>query len=82
MRPGHYCGYTVIISLLNVFLDENEENQPSPFKTPSPCKKKKDIDSFQLRGETPVRASLAAKLATARLEDDIEKGSSCLTRII
>lgn len=60
-------------SILQFISDEDEENQPSPFKTPSPCKIKKE-NVHQRRDETPVRASLAAKLAASKLEEENKKG--------
>ncbi|XP_052815559.1 cell division control protein 6 homolog [Mya arenaria] len=53
----------------------DDENQPV-FNTPSPCKKIKNQDenlSPQRRDETPVRGSLAAKLAAAKLSDEAIK---------
>lgn len=58
--------------------DEGDENHPcSPFKTPSPSKKKREEKQvIQRQGETPVRASLAAKLAAAKLEDENKRSRS------
>ncbi|XP_052815584.1 cell division control protein 6 homolog [Mya arenaria] len=53
----------------------DDENQPV-FNTPSPSKKIKNQDenlSPQRRDETPVRGSLAAKLAAAKLSDEAIK---------
>lgn len=56
----------------NIYIaDEEAENEVPLFKTPSPCKKKKDSGPEPQRlDETPIRASLAAKLAGAKLEDE------------
>jgi len=60
--------------------DENQENAPV-FTTPSPSKKKKSHESEVIarRDETPVRGSLAAKLAQARLSDDEIKSGKYFT---
>ncbi|XP_045179297.2 cell division control protein 6 homolog isoform X2 [Mercenaria mercenaria] len=52
---------------------DNEENVPQ-YNTPSPSKKKKGSGPVaQRRDETPVRGSLALKLAAAKITDDAVK---------
>ena len=58
-------------------VDDDTENCPV-FTTPSPSKKKKDkCPSPVRRDETPIRASLAAKLATVKVTDE-QKGIGCV----